>query len=222
MIDNIQVEKEPECKLFIYEDFIKSNEKSVDLSMYTHIRAYHACRPIDIESYMINGIKAIGRKLALEDALKRIKAAYITEDDIKKMFNKEWKNVDVSDKKVWLAVNREILITDSGHYLIYGSEFTNMLSMELGCRDMLKNIGIPTIFICDVPLQDIECSWLSAVEQAINRCSDDISIYVDAVRPENIIECEHPKEIPDPYYGFSKYKPNYSKLHMENKRAEIL
>lgn len=217
MIDNIQVEKELKYKIFIYEDFIKSNGKSVDLSMYTHIRAYHACRPIDIESYLINGIKAINRELALEDALKRIKAAYITEDDVKKMFNKEWKNVDASDKKVWLAVNGEILITDSGHYLIYGSEFTNMLAMELGCRVKLKNIGIPTIFICDVPLQDIESSWLSAVEQAINRCSDDISIYVDEIRPENIIEYENPKEIPDPYYGFTKYRPNYSKIHMEKK-----
>lgn len=222
MIDNIQVEKEIKCKLFIYEEFINSNEKSVDMSMYTHIRAYHACRPIDIESYMINGIKTIGRKLALEDAVKRIKAAYLIEDDVKKIFNKEWKNVDASDKKVWLAVNREILITDSGHYLIYGSEFINMLAMELECRDLLKNIGIPTIFICDIPLQDIKATWLSDVEQAINRCSDDISIFVDVVRPENIIEYEHPKEIPDPYYGFLKYKPNYSKLHMENKRAESL
>lgn len=217
MIDNVQVEKEQKCKIFTYANFLKSNEKSVDLSKYTHIRAYHACRPIYIDNYLINGIKAISRKLALEDALKRIKATYIAEDDVKKIFNKEWKNIDASDKKVWLAVNREILLTDSGHYLIYGSEFINMLAMELGCRDRLKNIGIPTIFICDVPLQDIEGSWLSAVEQAINGCSDDISIYVDEIKSENIIDYEHPKEIQDPYYGFTKYRPNYCKIHVEEK-----
>lgn len=210
------MEKRQKYKIFIYEDFIKLNEKSVDLSKYTHIRAYHACRPIEIDNYLINGIKAINRELALEDALKRINAAYIAEDDVKRMFIKEWKNINTSDKKVWLAVNREILLKDSGHYLIYGSEFTNILAMELGCRDTLKNIGIPTIFICDVPLQDIEGSWLSAVEQAVNRFSDDVSIYVDAIRPDNIIGYEHPQEIMDPYCGYIKYRPNY-KIHMEKK-----
>lgn len=120
-----------------------------------------------------------------------------------------------------MAVDKEILLTDSGHYLIYGSEFINTLAMVLGCRDELKNIGIPTIFICNIPLQDIGSSQISSIEQEINRYSDDISIYVDEIKPKNIIDHEHPKEIPDPYYGFSIYKPDYSKLHTEKAYSKL-
>lgn len=100
IIENVQFETEEKNKIFIYEDFLKLNKKSVDLSKYKHIRAYHACRPIGIESYLINGLKAISRKSAFNDALKRIRAEDITEDDVEKAFNKGWENIDDSDKKV--------------------------------------------------------------------------------------------------------------------------
>lgn len=35
-------------------------------------------------------------------------------------------------------MNKNDLLTYSGHYLIYGSEFINAQAMNLGCRDRLK------------------------------------------------------------------------------------
>lgn len=85
-------------------------------------------------------------------------------------------------KKVWLAINKEAQLTVVGHYLIYGSEFINELAIELGCSSSLKNAGIPTIFYCDIPLEDISSSKVKE---------------------------KHPKEVPDLYYYNMKYRPDY-------------
>ncbi|MFC9541876.1 hypothetical protein ACFTQ7_18655 [Lysinibacillus sp. NPDC056959] len=42
-------------KVFVPDDKAKKKQ-GVDLGNYTHIRAYHACRPIDMESYFVEGI----------------------------------------------------------------------------------------------------------------------------------------------------------------------
>lgn len=73
-------------------------------------------------------------------------------------------------------------------YWIYGNEFINALATELGCKSSLKEVEIPTIFHCDIP------------------------IAVDEVIPCNIVDYEHPEEVEDPYYGYTKYCPNYTDL----------
>ena len=117
------------------------------------------------------------------------------------------------DKAVWLAVNKEILLTDSSHYLIYGSEFINALAMELGCRSSLKETGIPTIFHCDVPVESISLKIIMDIEKLVQMgYVDDITIDVNGVDSQDIINYEHPKEMPNPFFYNVKYRPNYMKL----------
>ena len=50
--------------LFILEEHL-DDKYPVDLRHYTHIRAYHACRPLNISDYLQEGIKPIDYKMAL-------------------------------------------------------------------------------------------------------------------------------------------------------------
>jgi len=58
--------------------------------------------------------------------------------------------------RVWFEANEEMLIAQAGHYMLYGSEYVTAIAAQLrGKRDyrqVLKNNGLPTLFVCDVPL----------------------------------------------------------------------
>lgn len=183
----------------------------VDLyNEYTYIRAYHACRPLDIQKYLSDGIQVPSRKQALNEALVRICPSHVTDADVKKQFNANWKD---AESKVFLNLNRQELLTASGHYLIYGSEFLNVLAMQLGCRNCLRNVGVPTLFWCDIPIDDIKPSDIFEIEKAVmGGYTGNITITVDEVLPCNIVDYEHPlQRIPDPYTG-GTYKVDYQKL----------
>lgn len=197
-------------KVFVLEEHLQ--DKELDLNEYTHIRAYHACRPIDIQKYLTEGLQIISRKQALKASLDRIKSDFITEEEIKKKFNENWKELDDIHKRVWLKMNKEELLSWSGHYLIYGSEFINALATELGCKSSLKKVGIPTIFHCNIPLNNISSFSIMDIEEGIvSGDTEDISIEVDEVASQNIINYEHPKKVLDLYCNMM-YRPNYGEL----------
>lgn len=199
-------------KVFSIDDVKKSKKVNLIDGTYTHIRAYHACRPISINDYLVNGIRPISHESALEDVKKRVVCEWVSENEAVAKFNEEWKDFDDIHKKVWLQMNKNLLLDEASHYLIYGSEFINALAMELFCRDRLKDIGIPTVFFCDIPIDDIIPMTLRDIQESINNGHTyDIGFAVDSVRPNNIVDYEHPlKRMIDPYGG--TYKPNYEEL----------
>ena len=191
---------------------VKINMQSISIYDYTHIRAYHACRPISIKDYLDNGIIPYTKYTAMKDALHRLSTKK-SERQIKETFNEIWMTLKPSKPVVWLTLNKRELLTDAGHYLIYGSEFLNSLAIQLKCREYLKDIGIPTIFSCDIPIEDISAPLLSDIELCVNKQEyDDISICVSQVKSENIISVEHPERIENPYETGSYYQPDYNKL----------
>lgn len=199
-------------KIFIIEEHL--DQENCDLDLYTHIRTYHACRPIQVEDYLKNGIRCIDKESALKDALLRIKSKYVSEEEIQNEFMKEWKDFHDMHKRVWLAVNKNVFFCGAGHYLIYGSEFINALAMKLGCRSSLQKSGIPTIFQCDIPLEDINIEQIRDLENMIAQgYTDDLSIAVQKVEAIDITDYCHPIDaIDDPYYYGIRYKADYHKL----------
>lgn len=198
-----------EKRVFILEEHLDCNP--VDLyNDYTHIRAYHACRPLNIQKYLSEGIQVQSRKQALNEALARICSSYVSESDIKKQFNANWKD---AESQVFLNVNRQELLTASSHYLIYGSEFLNRLAMELGCRGSLKDAGIPTIFCCDIPVDDVTPTIIFEIESNIESgYTEDITITVEEVLPCDIVDYEHPSQrLMDVYTG-GTYRADYQRL----------
>ena len=179
--------------------------KSIRLSSYTHIRAYHACRAEDEQIFRTQGLKPYTRNEALEVAIRKLKHNHVNRKAIESEFNTLWKSN--TPTKVWLMLETIEFLSTSTHYLIYGSEFLNALAMRLGCRDRLKGIGKPIIVECIVPIADVSSCWLSDLEQDIkNKNTENRSIAVSTVAPENIIEIHYPTGYVRDPYSWGKYK----------------
>lgn len=202
-----------EKKVFVLEEHLDDDYEMDFLSEgYTHLRAFHACRPMKLFDYLDNGILPISYESALQDVRNRVVCDYVSEEDAILKFKEEWSEFEDMHKRVWLQMNKDLLLNTASHYLIYGSEFINALAMLLGCRDRLKQIGIPTIFFCDIPIANIAPMTLLDIQNSINDgYTYDIGFAVDEVEPNNIVDYEHPtKRLTDPYGG--TYKPDYEKL----------
>ena len=91
--------------------------KYINIRAYTHIRAYHACRPLSIQEYLDKGIVPYTKSTAIKDIIDRLGAKRY-EEQIKENFNEMWVDSEVSQRKVWLALNKDTLLEDAGHYLI--------------------------------------------------------------------------------------------------------
>jgi len=89
-------------------------------NVYTHIRGYHGCRPVDIENYKTLGIRPMTdisevRKNAIEifnASEAQILSAEIEQDQFS--FRKG---------KVFFTISELDLTKYCGHYLCYGSEY---------------------------------------------------------------------------------------------------
>lgn len=198
-----------EKKVFILAEHLNDEyELDFDIDGYTHLRAFHACRPLKISDYLNNGIEPISYRSALQDVKDRIVGDYVSKEVAILEFQKEWSEFEDMHKRVWLQMSKDLLLGTASHYLIYGSEFINTLAMNLGCRSRLKKIGKPTIFYCDIPMEEITSMTLNEIQSSFNEgYTDDIGFSVDRVLPQNIIGYEHPtKRLTDSYGG--SYKPN--------------
>ena len=200
-------------KIFILEEHL-NDEYEVDFYVegYTHLRAFHACRPLSISDYLNNGIIPISYMSALQDIKDRVVCDYVSEEDVILEFEKEWSEFEDMHKRVWVQMSKDSLLGTASHYLIYGSEFINTLAMNLGCQSRLKQMGIPTIFCCDIPMKDITLMTLNDIQKSFNDgYTYDIGFSVEEILPQNIVDYEHPtKRLIDPYGG--TYKPDYEKL----------
>lgn len=179
---------------------------------YTHLRAFHACRPLRISDYLNNGIIPISYESALRDVKDRVVCDYVSEKEAILEYEEEWSEFDDMHKRVWVQMNKDLLLDTASHYLIYGSEFINVLAMNLGCRSRLRQIGIPTIFYCDIPMEDLTLVTLDGIQDCFKKgYTRDIGFSVSKVLPKNIVDYEHPtKRLNDPYGG--TYMPDYEKL----------
>jgi hypothetical protein len=179
----------------------------VDLKKeYSHIRGYHGCCPLCLDSYYVNGIVPINKSRTLKHALYLLRDDAISQDKIVKVFNFHWSNLMESQKYVWLTLAKKELIDSCGHYLIYGSEFICSMAAELGCQESLKK-GIPTIFHCDVPIEKIPSGYLVDLNERIQtgdgyNCGFKV---IGAISKDEIVKCEHPRKILDPLNGYIPY-----------------
>ena len=184
--------------------------KKINISDFTHIRAYHACRIEDIKEYQVKGLQSVDESMALSNALRILGRFEKSKQRIENKFQERW---DVANKdhlrfKVWLSLKKSELLGHSCHYLIYGSEFLSAVAGELGCRNMLKSVGRSYILTCEIPLKNILPSWLEDLCYHIeNGCECGCGFPVERVLPEEIIKFENQNRVvEDPLDGYSKVK----------------
>lgn len=183
-------------------DVYEVSGKKIKLSNYTHILAYHACRAEDELGFRAQGLKPYTRDEALAIAIRKLESDQVSRKKIEVAFHSLWEETQATrPARVWLMLQTEELLSDSTHYLIYGSEFLNTLAMRLGCRDKLRTIGKPMFVVCAVPISEIPECWLRDIEKDIkNRNTANRSIAVPSVAAENVRDIYYPTGyVRDPY-----------------------
>jgi hypothetical protein len=205
------------------------------IEIFPKIQLYHACRPINLKSYLDNGILKANqaqlefeaRKLWLPDG-SSLEIRRRVEDAIAS-FGQFFRDYN---KRVFLAVDDNILLSYAGHYLISGSEYLQSVAvridqnLETKYRESLKNRGIPTMIYCHLNTLDLREMlrhlWAKLiVGYLFYRGGDrsgllelDYTVTVDHVHPENIAGHYHPTKILDPHNGMTPYYPKQTNCEL--------
>lgn len=122
---------------------------------YTHVAAYHACRPIDVNSYLSRGIVPTNTEKLIEEAKKVFNDVEGVNKVVKKMDDSYFNHG--RDKIGFFMSRTGSLESGYSHYLRYGSELVQRIASSLGnwAIQKLLNRGTPILFRCALPL-----SWL--------------------------------------------------------------
>ncbi len=185
--------------ILILNDINKKNNNIDIYKEYTHIRGFHGCRPLSVNDYYNYGIKPIEKLFAKEGAITRLYDEQITPEIVGNLFEKSWVELNSPHISVWLTFLEYELLQNCGHYLIYGSEFICGIATQLSCQSNLKRFGTPTIFHCNIPLENIPLNYIFDINRMVNDeyCEGGFRIK-EKVSPSEIIACTHPKKIYDP------------------------
>lgn len=197
------------------------------ISHYTKIRVFHACRPENIDAYYKNGILPLNpvewhtkaKKLFINAKIPEVSESQIeaTIKDVK---------IETRKGNIHLALDDKFLIDHCGHYLIHGSEYLMSIAVHLGravgrdLTEVLRNIGIPTVFICDIPIYKVsigEILELSGIlleylfesilsGRPMPSSLDCTFTLNNIIEPEFIISHYNPREIPNPHGFYEIYR----------------
>ncbi len=188
------------------------------------VRTFHGCRPTNIESYYKNGIRVHRRA----ELAAQVHALVMSDDRLKWMRNQIYERIEKFDSVIdegatYLVLDDRPLIHDSGHYLIYGSEWIACVLGE-GNRQPLLERGIPTLIEVELPLntnpdqgnEDIAKHMLTAwVRYVAHRPAEPVRVDFSfklqhGVPASMIVGHSHPAEIRDPWDKRRIYRVNSS------------
>lgn len=128
-------------------------------AFYTHVKAFHGCRPDSLSSYYADGLKGQNAEAIIQRF--RLLFSDVPLLDLEQAIQ-EMKHRESSEKgKIWLSGDDREMLKDFGHYIINGSEYLLALAANLGTgvygaedyRLRLRTIGIPTILEVDIPME---------------------------------------------------------------------
>lgn len=144
-----------------------------DLRLFTHVRAYHCGRPVDQQSYLDEGIR-IGRPCVLESQFRDI-----FKDFGKRLLDEAVVKTTVAKRnEVDLALDYRWLFTFCPHYAITGSELIREFAANItgeentDQRERLKGIGIPSMVVVDVPIEEINHQDLEYIDSKLQKLAN--------------------------------------------------
>ncbi|MBB3360564.1 MULTISPECIES: hypothetical protein [unclassified Novosphingobium] len=139
---------------------------------YRAFRAAHGTRTDDLAPFYEHGLRC----LRADEAENRARAlfmtpefAWVTEDKIDAAIaDMDARNLSGGrEGRLYFCADERSLITRNGgcgHYLVYGGEYLYCLGLRLVSRfdaqRVLKSIGRPTMFVCDIPIAMMQHSTL--------------------------------------------------------------
>jgi len=125
---------------------------------YRALRAVHGTRTSDLGTFYKGGLKRLQPEF-FHDQAREI----FLNGDYPELSEEKLQDAitavgsELRSGRVYFEANENMLIDLCGHYMLYGSEYLICIAANLdGPRDyrqVLKTRGVPTLFICDVPLE---------------------------------------------------------------------
>lgn len=187
------------------------------LHCFKDVVVYHACRPKRVDDYYNRGIVPLSSNKAQKQFRDNF-CAYFSEKDIDTAI--ALVSLNTREGVVYASLDDRTFIDLCGHYLIYGSEYQNCLTINLpgaseSTRDILKMIGIATVFVCRLPfssLKDLNSLASSMISDHFFRIAhnqekvttiDHAIILNEIIPPACIVRHYYPIRIKDPFKGFS-------------------
>jgi len=215
------------------DECIIENIHDVFWEQFHSIKSYHASKPVNPKEIHDNGLLPLelDKHIKLFKDIFKYETYKITDEDIEYSL----KEIDTKIRNGFLfVVLDDRIFEDShscGHYLVHGSEFILLLTLELPAHvnsiemtDVLLKRGQPTIFELLVPIQLIDHDsrrelikkLLTEWYDIINHSDDSTEVIDHAfclrepIKPEYVINHYHPKSIRNPHnsiYGPEIYHP---------------
>lgn len=190
---------------------------------YTHLKAFHGCRPIALSSYYEHGLRGQDGDQLI--TLFRETFADVPTPDLDAAIAVLGDRSTRERGAIWLVSDDREMIEEYGHYLIQGSEFLMALAAQLGVsrlgedyRFRLREHGVPTVLEIELPvvivpsnnIEEVAKSVLSAWGQSVTTQGIGSSVspcYVirRTIEAECIVGHVHPAKIRDPHRGNIQY-----------------
>jgi hypothetical protein len=185
------------------------------LEHYTHIAAFHGCRPQSTESYSKHGLQACDPKKMAEIALRIFGDSDKVRHAIQslKASSLEASYEEHNEGKVFFTLTQNELVNYCGHYLLYGSEYLGCIAHEIGAGQKLRRLGRATIIECNVPITRIGRDYIKELagkilEEMFERVQDPDSSsrhngfgfpVLGSLPAECIAGFHFPTQIPNPH-----------------------
>lgn len=137
---------------------------------FAEARVYHGCRTDDAGGYRDRGLRRndpavlaeeVRRIVREEDAL-----AYLRSSVERRLY--DFDGWDRDTGKVHVAMGYRYMIELAGHYLLYGSEWIQCV-LGWGAHATLRQRGVPTVFVVDLPLNCITFQERRELAEALVR-----------------------------------------------------
>ena len=193
-------------------------------TVYDGVLAYHGCRPLDVGLYYTNGL-ARSSSSSLDIRAREIFSSGAFPDLTKDKVEAAIARLGSRDNgRIFACLDRDHLIEQCGHYLIYGSERLCAIAANLcdghirDYRQVLKRFGTPTVFHIALKWEQMSEAYMEAL--ARNIASNMARIrrhrklpmsfmsfeFYEALPGPAILLHEHPESIADPLLGMDNYK----------------
>lgn len=175
---------------------------------FQFLRAYHGCRPLYLCDYEKNGLQVPNKK-RLSILTHELLGKYVDEKELNNLIETHWEAYPA--KGIYFALDKNMLLNQCGHYMIYGSEFICGIAAQCFCQPKLKQSGIPTIISVNVPTTLISDF---TIQELIDRVQTDFDgmktidfgfRITENLSAKHIVKIEHPHKIADPLNGYLPY-----------------
>jgi hypothetical protein len=158
-------------RVFNWVEHVESDStRKPDLYTFTYLRLFHGCRLLSVESYHEQGVLVM--PLAeLERQFREIFSDFSTEV-LQHVAGKITRRDD--EWRVDAALDLRFLLKHASHFIVQGSEPLKVFAAHLPVigdedpRERLKNAGVPTAFVIDAPLDEVDDRALEELDEKLS------------------------------------------------------